>query len=240
MKCKMRNSMPPARPPIYYFPSRLEGHQHVQSRVKKISTSHWSLMWRNFHSRCSSRKRYKWEQNACCNVLWEVQCKVIACKEFNFFLFSNQLQPSASWQRMITTRIQHYIDYIQPGLHLAQAGFWPNMGTHDCLWLLHGVINHMSPKQMPDYILAVDMRKAFDNAKQVILQQLSNRYPSQKAYNWIHLLSRWYYHPNRGAGLPKWRQQAAVFSLTDSLRHTGTTAVARKDETDQRRRKECH
>ncbi|KAH6935789.1 hypothetical protein HPB50_010056 [Hyalomma asiaticum] len=39
---------------------------------------------------------------------------------------------------------------------------------------------------MPDYILAVDMRKAFDNVKQeVILEELAARYPSQKAYNWI-------------------------------------------------------
>lgn len=89
-------------------------------------------------------------------------------------------------ERMLNTRMQHYMEYVQPGLHPAQAGFRPNMGTHDCLWLLRRVINRKSRKQMPDYILAVDMRKAFDNVKQeVILQELATRYPSQRTYNWI-------------------------------------------------------
>ncbi|KAG0426131.1 hypothetical protein HPB47_026745 [Ixodes persulcatus] len=47
-----------------------------------------------------------------------------------------------------------------------KAGFRPNMGTHDCLWLLRRVINRKSRKLMPDYVLAIDMRKAFDNVRQ--------------------------------------------------------------------------
>ncbi|XP_040071997.1 uncharacterized protein LOC120844329 [Ixodes scapularis] len=89
-------------------------------------------------------------------------------------------------ERMIFARMQHYLEYVQPGLHPAQAGFRPNMGTHDCLWLLRRVINRKSRKLMPDYVLAIDMRKAFDNVRQeVILHELAQRYPSQRAYNWI-------------------------------------------------------
>ncbi|XP_040063382.1 uncharacterized protein LOC120837834 [Ixodes scapularis] len=60
------------------------------------------------------------------------------------------------------------------------------MGTHNCLWLLRRVINRRSRKALPDYILALDMRKAFDNVSQeAILQELAQRYPSQRAQDWI-------------------------------------------------------
>lgn len=89
-------------------------------------------------------------------------------------------------ERMIHTRITHYIEYRKPGLHPSQAGFRPNMGTHSNLWLLRRVLNRNSRSGPPDYILAVDMRKAFDNVKQdQILSNLARIYPSQRTIDWI-------------------------------------------------------
>lgn len=87
-------------------------------------------------------------------------------------------------ERLIN-RLQHHLEHTG-WFHPALTGFHPNLGTHDYLWLLRRVINRTSRKSLPDYILALDMHKAFDNVSQEgILQELAAAFPSQKAQRWI-------------------------------------------------------
>lgn len=91
-------------------------------------------------------------------------------------------------ERMILTRIQRYIEVTSPTSHLhpAQAGFRPNMGTHNCLWLLRRLLNRNGRPGPPDYLLALDMSKAFDNVDPTaILTNMSTLYPSQRTLNWV-------------------------------------------------------
>lgn len=90
-------------------------------------------------------------------------------------------------ERLINNRIQYYLEYARPWFHPSQTGFRPHLGTHDCLWLLRRVINRTAKNRgLPDYVLAVDLRKAFDQVNQsAILEELAQAYPSQKAQNWI-------------------------------------------------------
>lgn len=87
-------------------------------------------------------------------------------------------------ERLIN-RLQHHLEHTG-WFHPALTGFHPNLGTHDYLWLLRRVINRTSRKSLPDYVLALDMHKAFDNVSQEgILQELAAAFPSQKAQRWI-------------------------------------------------------
>lgn len=88
-------------------------------------------------------------------------------------------------ERMINNRLQFHLENTS-WFHPAQTGFRPNLGTQDYLWLLRRVLNRKSRKHCPDYLLALDMRKAFDNVNQEgILRELALAFPSQKAQNWI-------------------------------------------------------
>lgn len=76
---------------------------------------------------------------------------------------------------------------MNPWFHPSQTGFRPYLGTHDCLWLLRRVINR-SPydRGLPDYVLTVDLRKAFDRVDQTtILTELAQAFPSKKAQVWV-------------------------------------------------------
>lgn len=64
--------------------------------------------------------------------------------------------------------------------------FRPNLSTHDGLWLLHRVFSRIPGAGNPDYVLVIDMRKAFDRVSQAaILEELSRAFPSQRAQNWV-------------------------------------------------------
>lgn len=90
-------------------------------------------------------------------------------------------------ERLIHARLQYYLEYAQPWFHPSQTGFRPHLGTHDCLWLLRRVINRSARScGLPDYVLAVDIRKAFDRVSQTaILEELAQAYPSQKTQDWV-------------------------------------------------------
>lgn len=84
-------------------------------------------------------------------------------------------------ERLINIRIIHHLEYVRPYFHPAQTGFRPNLGTHDSLWLLRRVMNRPHYNRGdPDLVMAIDLRKAFDNVSQaVILEELAKAYPQQ-------------------------------------------------------------
>lgn len=88
-------------------------------------------------------------------------------------------------ERLLHNRMQHHLER-NGWFHPSQTGFRPNLGTHDYLWLLRRVINRTSRRHLPDFVLALDMHKAFDSVNQEgILKELALAFPSRKAQAWI-------------------------------------------------------
>lgn len=88
-------------------------------------------------------------------------------------------------ERMINNRLMHHLE-CSGWFHPALTGFRPHLGTHDYLWLLRRVINRTARTALPDYVLALDLHKAFDNVSQSgILQELATAFPSRNAQNWV-------------------------------------------------------
>lgn len=85
-------------------------------------------------------------------------------------------------ERLNTNRPIHYLHYLQPYFNPSQKAFRPNMSTHDILWLLCRVIHRSCyARGNPDIVMAVDLRKAFENVSQkVYLGELEKAYPSKR------------------------------------------------------------
>lgn len=88
-------------------------------------------------------------------------------------------------ERMINNRLMHHLE-CSGWFHPALTGFRPHLSTHDYLWLLRRVINRTARKDLPDYVIALDIHKSFDNVSQSgILQELASAFPSRNAQNWV-------------------------------------------------------
>ena len=65
------------------------------------------------------------------------------------------------FSRVLTNRLNSWADRYSVYIE-AQAGFRPNMGTVDNIFVLHGIISHMLNEGKRLYCAFIDFTKAFD------------------------------------------------------------------------------